>query len=185
VRHLARSGKVVWLVGALFAGVLAGCNAVETRIQPSLTSAQPGWIMTPKEPGQGMRYYVGISIAENVLEEQQGRRRALANAAELVSQSIVDDVTAKVTETDSTEGPAHLGSERKKEWTREELETVSKESIRFLAPKEYYYEQWRITDNWLERLFNGGHVRYKYYVLTAYPEVEYQRLVEKFQGETE
>ncbi|NQT20287.1 MAG: hypothetical protein HQ592_11325 [Planctomycetes bacterium] len=44
-----------------------------------------------------------------------------------------------------------------------------------MQPQEYYYERWKIRESFLGRAFT----RYKYYVLTAYPEKEYDRLVDE------
>ena len=154
--------------------LLAACGcAFEGRIQPPESVPPPDWTINPPAPGDGMRYYVGIAIVENVLEERQGRRRAIVNAAELASQSIVVAVGAEVTVRATTLGPAHKGQEDKQSVIVEEVKSRTDEVVRGLVPKKYYYEQWEIREKDLGPSFK----RYKYYVLCAYPEAEYQRLV--------
>jgi hypothetical protein len=157
--------------------LVTGCSTVETRVQPPGTVPQPSWIMGPKEPAGGLRYYTGIAVAENMLEEQQGRRRALTNAAELAAQSIANDIEGLTSSIDTTEGAAHRGNEKKRARITEEVKARTSEIVRGMNPNEYYYECWQITNNWWERLWDSGVNRYKYYVLCTYPQAEYERLM--------
>jgi len=147
---------------------------MEERIQPAETVPQPSWVMSPPMPSDGIKYYVGIAVVENVLEEHQGRRRALTNAQELIAQSIATDVEARVVAIDTTEGAAHKGQDEKKAKIVEEVKAKTNEIVRGMNPKEYYYEQWKMRNSVFSPM---PFKRYKYYVLCAYPQAEYDRLV--------
>jgi len=95
-------------VVGLVAVLSAGC-ATETRIKATPDTPRPTWTMIPPEPSDGNRFYVGIGLADNALNEAEGRRLALTNAAELAAQSIATDVESVLTETEGREGPAHKG----------------------------------------------------------------------------
>ena len=164
---------------------VASCSTQEVRLRPPAFSPQPSWIMSPQEPKAGERYYVGLAIAENVLEEQQGRRRAITNAAELVAQSIANEVEGRLASIDTTEGAAHRGEEDKKAKIVEEVKARTSEIVSAMNPKEYYYERWQITSNWWDRLWDSGFERYKYYVLCTYPQTQYDRLVQMIQKKVE
>jgi len=156
------------VVGA--AVLLSGC-AGETLVDA--TGPRPTWVMTPLEPEDGVRFYVGMAVVRSVLEEREGRRRALANAAERAASSVAEEVRAQIREETGSEGAVASGEDRPFASIRDQVEVHSREIIRGILPKEYYYERWRIRPGLLAPSFE----RYKYHVLAAFPESEYERLV--------
>jgi len=152
--------------------ILTGC-ATETRIAGDADMPRPAWTMYPPQPEDGKRLYVGIALAKNVLDEAQGRRLALTNAAELAAESIATDVEGIVTQIEGREGAAHKGEDAAKGDIVARVKARSSEIVRGMNPKEYYYERWKIRKHFL----GASYTRYKYYVLVAYSEKEYNRLV--------
>ena len=164
--------------GILYGLILSttGCETQEISVQaPAHATPQPSWVMMPPKPSDGYRYYIGIAIAENVLDEQGARRRALANATENAALSIATDVESLMVQRTEVVGAAHKGEEQPSSQIIEEVKAMSAEILRGMTVKEYYKEQWKIQKSPL-----NSYKRYKYYVLTAYPEKEYERLVMEF-----
>lgn len=171
---MRRLGRVwVWIVVPCTFWSVNGCETKEIPVQASShVPPQPSWIMTPPPPSGGYRYYVGVALAENVLDEQGARRRALANAAENAAMSLATDVESQMVQRSEVVGAAHKGQEKPSSQVTEELKARTGEILRGLIVKEYHTEQWKIKEGPL-----NSYKRYKYYVLTAYPDKEYQRLL--------
>ena len=137
------------------------------------TVPEPAWVKQPPDMEAGTRYFVGIAVVDNILEEQQGRSLAIKNAAEQIAGSIATTVQSSTAMAESRKGPAQHGKD--KVWT----EIYSRVSARAnaivteMTPVEYYSERWGLRERFLGRSFR----RYKYFALVSYPEEEYNRLL--------
>ena len=169
-----RRQTVAGLMVILALLLAAGC-ATETRLEPAPGTPQPSWVDSPPEASDGNHYYIGIGLAQNVLDEQSARRKARMNAAETIAQEISLDVQTLFRKRRATEGAAHKGEEIPREKIDEEVEARANEVVRSMTVKEFYTERWKVRESFMGKAFK----RYKFYVLVSYPDSEYERLVEE------
>lgn len=155
---------------AVWVLICGGCanNATEKLVWQS--GPEPAWRFAGQRVENGCRLYVGIGIAENVLDEQQGRRIALSNAAETVAQSLTMDVVSRYAQKETVKGASHKGREDPNTLIRSEVRAMSEQIVRGLEAREWYYEKWSVRESKAREF-----VRYKYCVLAAYPDAEYER----------
>ena len=153
---------------------LLGCGGCVSEKLKWSSGPEPSWRYMGQRIEDGYRLYVGIGVAQNVLDEQQGRRIALSNATETVAQSLAMEVVSRHVQKRLTLGPAHKGMEDPNEVVNSELRTVSEQIVRGLEQRDWYYEKWSVKES-----SGREFVRYKYYVLAAYPTTEYDRISQR------
>lgn len=161
------------VVLALASVVLCSACRCEERLRPSNLVPEPTWTIQPPESEAGVRYYVGIALGDNILEEMQARRRAIANAAERVAQDIAADVRANITRIDAKDGADYKGENEDKGRIYDDIKAKSAQLIVRLNPIEYWREKWFVR----EKVCTLGFTRYKMFVLCSFPETEYKRLL--------
>ncbi|NQT19253.1 MAG: DUF4384 domain-containing protein, partial [Planctomycetes bacterium] len=150
--------------------LFCGC-ATEARIRQS--GPEPSWRWDGEKIEGDQRLYVGISVADNVLDETQARRLALANAAENAARSLSVKVTSQLAQVTKRIGPAHKGQNEAEEFVESQLKAFSDEIIRGLHPREWYSEKWEVREGFMGEAFT----RYKWFVQAAYPQEQYDRVM--------
>ena len=162
---------------ALSVAGLAGCRT-ETRMLPERTIERPRWIDRPQATPGGRRRFVGVALADNALDEAQGRELALENAAENLLRTIAMDIEQKHTTTRAREGTMHQPGGRPDardcDLSRSEVAAV----VKALRPIEFYREKWYVR----ESSPGQGFWRYTFFVLAECGEDEYRALVEAFKA---
>ena len=155
----------------LAVAVLGGC-ATETRIRPKGTVPDPAWVQQPPEHDKCSRYYVGIALVDNILEEKQARQYAIQDAAEQVARNCAMGVTNRTSRFEVRKGPAQFGKDRVWDELHDRAKVRSETIVTKLTPMEYYYEQWFMRERFLAPAFT----RYKYFVLCRMPQKEFHAL---------
>lgn len=153
---------------ALLLAALAGC-ATETRMLPERAIERPGWIDRQQDALARQRVFVGVALADDVLDEAQGRAFALEDAAENLLRAIARDIEQKPTSARAAE-EAQI---------RDLAASMVAEAVKALRPVEFYREKWFVR----ETNFGQGFWRYKFYVLAECDEDEYNALAERIESE--
>jgi len=161
---------------ALCCLVVSGC-AYERRLRPEASVPQPGWIVSPNITmrEEGRRTFVGIALADNVLDEAGGRGRALHNASQQVVNQVCTDIESRFSRNEILDGALYKAGGVTYSRIHDQLVARSDGIVRQLEPVQFYWEKWELR----EHTFGPVFTRYKYYVLAELPEAEYQRLVKE------
>jgi len=158
-------------IGVLLSCLLTGCCTEKLLWQSE--EAEPSWRRAGQHLVDGERIYVGIGTARNVLDEAGGRRRAIADAARCVSESLETHVISAIQDTTTQTGAVNEASARVEQYIKDELLTHSEAFVRTLRATDWYYEKWQVRPSFLTPAF----IRHKYFVRAAYPDREYQRVI--------
>ncbi len=169
---MTRSTSVLVLLALACVTVLTACCPVETRLEPGPLPPQPIWVSRPPESSNGMMYFVGIAVVDNVLEERQGRTMAVQAAAAEVARNIAQAVHTYLLSAESRIGPVQKGEDRLRTHIDDEALSRSGAIITELSPVQYYQERWFVRETYGGKSFR----RYKHYVLCAFPEEEFQSM---------
>jgi tetratricopeptide (TPR) repeat protein len=164
--------RLALLGGACVA--LASCASERLLNQSGPT---PAWAVTLPEATEQDLLFVGVSVGRNVLDEREMRDRAMEHAREQAATQIAASVEAETTEylRETGYGPAGEDEVKEAEYVRRVGSRVAQE-IHGVRQEEAYHEKWRVDPGLLSRSF----IRYRYYVLAAYPREEYERKLRKY-----
>lgn len=136
----------------------------------------PHWVTGPPGEGADALLFAGQAVGQNVLDERSMRDRAMEDARSQIAGLLETKVAAQTKEEIHREGDAALGREvSEAEYTRL-VRTSVEQNIRGVSQEGKYWEKWLIAPG----LFRRSFTRYKYYVLAAYPRVEYERNLQQF-----
>lgn len=163
---------------ALLLAALTGC-ATETRVLPERAIERPRWIDLSQDTLHGRRMFVGVAVADNALDEAQGRARALENAAENLLRAIAMDIEHKHKAAPAREGAQRRAGEETGARSHDFSGSEIAWAVRSLRPVEFYREKWFVR----EANFGQGFWRYKFHVLAVCGEDEYRELAEWFEAE--
>lgn len=148
---------------AVFGGLLmlAGCNtkhqvAEETMLAPQMGGADaPAWVTGAQAAGDpGRVYFVGRSLAYNVLDERGAYDAAVAHAQEQAARYITSRVLIELKEMDSSDGVRYLPfndiHDRNHEKLNQELSKNAKiESdalVGMLREEAVYWQRWQVRE---------------------------------------
>jgi hypothetical protein len=148
----------------------AGCS-YEKRLGSSMPGPPPWTLQTPEDT-EDVKYFVGVHLADNVLDERTGRSRSMENAYEVIAESLRADVRRESLDVVKERGAAHLGEDEDDATYYRELRVDAHREISGAQARQYYWEKWRVR----EGLFHWPYTRYKYYVLAEVPRAEYEKV---------
>jgi hypothetical protein len=162
------------LAGAV---ALSGCAWEKSRgipesQQPNVMSTGPRWTLTPPPPANGEVFFVGRSLAVNILDEKKAINQAIDDAAYQIARAIGANVSGTVSIIDSRSGEEIKGSEKTDQTTRDQVVVDVKALISGMTQKDTYRELWQVKDPGMPEKVR----RYKYWVLISFPEAELKRL---------
>ncbi len=160
---------------SLFFGT--GCGLREGLVKKS-APVQPDWLRRTKDPEDGVVFYVGRALAENVFDEKGAMDEALNNAAVQIARTLKTGVDEESVWRDHHQGDEVWGREyRNSEWTNTERVFI-RSIVSGLRPVDSYWEKW-----WAKESSGSQRVyKYKYWVLVSFPEERlhyYQDVVKK------
>jgi len=168
-----RSRHAVVLIA--LCGLLAASCASEKLI--GWSGPKPAWAERPPDPTAADLLFVGQALGLNVLEEPVMRSRAMEDARLQIAGVLGTEVESQSRDRLRKLGYAPRGEDRVvgAEYTRE-IDLRVKQSVLAVRQTDKYWEKWEIAPG----LFSSSFVRYKYFVLAAYPKREYQRNMSYF-----
>lgn len=157
------------LLNLLLLIMLSGC-AHETLISSS--GQRDIWVDTPPQPANGKYYFVGRSLAVNVLDEKNGINQAVTDAIYQIAREAGTDLDALAKIRDERTGEIIRGQETTTQSATEEILAKTHEMITGSHQEGIYWERWAVRESFLGREFK----RYKYYVKVSLTEKEFDDL---------
>ena len=158
----------------LLSVVLLGC-AHEKRIEGPSTENRPSWTLNSPSPSNGKVYFVGRSLAINVLDEKHGINEATNDAIYQIARAAGADVEGRAKIVDIRQGEAIRGKEQTEQPSRDEVYIDVNGTVIGMRQEDVFWERYSVREKFGEEEF----VRYKYYVLVSVPEEELKRLEEQ------
>ena len=158
---------------ALLCILLTSCASERLLLQSGPT---PAWATQPPAEAADALLFAGQAVGRNVLDERSMRDRALEDARSQIAGLLETKVVAKSREQIRREGDAPGGRELSEAEYARLVRTSVEQSIRSVSQEAKYWEKWLIDPC----LFRHSFIRYKYYVLAAYPRAEYERNLQRF-----
>ncbi|MCD6416547.1 MAG: hypothetical protein J7M08_07615 [Planctomycetes bacterium] len=162
---------------ALLAVGVAGC-AYEQRIQTSQPGPPP-WVAQMPEDSAQSKVFVGIALADNILDERNARQRAMEDVRTQIAQSIETLVVKEATDIVQERGAAHLGQDVDKSAYYAEARIKARQAMSGVELKAFYWEKWKQKTSF----FKPGYTKYKYYVLAYMPRDQYEKLQQTVAGQ--
>ena len=153
------------------AALLASCRSEQIR---GSSGTRPAWVKGLPQATSEHIYAVGQALGENVLDEPTMRDRAMADAREQLARRLATRVESRGREVlqRHRSGSAGTAAAAEEAYYRE-LRTRASQRLHGVTRRDSYWEKWRVDPG----PFHGAYVRYKYYVLAAYPRGEYERII--------
>lgn len=169
-----------WTKGLLPVGLLlavAGCatGGPYERILSTSRNSRPVWIRTTPPASDGYEFYVGRSVAVNVLDERRAMLRAKHDAAYDIAMSIVAEVRGNSTWVDSQHGDEVRGDEYVDTYWDNQIRVLVDQLLSGFRELESYWELWEVSDTVRATGRRESFRRYKYYVLVSFPQAELER----------
>ncbi|HRU05377.1 MAG TPA: tetratricopeptide repeat protein, partial [Candidatus Brocadiia bacterium] len=143
-------------LAALFC--LLALTACQTERLIERSKPEPAWRHWGDMVEGDRRYYVGVSTADNTLDEHSARLRARMSACERISESIALEAARL-----SRGAPLPGGA------LPSQFHVSYQNQIRNATVEDWYFEKWRIRPHWFSPPFD----RWKCFVLVAYPTSEF------------
>ena len=167
--------RVISIISAccLYVVILSGC--AHQKLLERNTAGSPAWTLTPPEASESEVFFVGRSLAVNVLDERHAINQAMDDAAYQIAKGICAGITGKVEIVDSRRGEAIRGKEKTDQPSNETVVVDIKNLISGMVQKSTYYERWSVR----EKFMHPKYKRYKYWVLVSFPSNEFNRLKEE------
>lgn len=153
-----------------YAATLAGC-ATETMLE----AKQPGppvWVETIPPDTADSKVFVGLALADNILEERLARNRALEDAAHQIAASLKSTVVKDAMDIVKKKGPEHLGQDIPDAYYHSSVANRVSQAMSGIHLDAYYWEKWKIRRSFLAWSFT----KYKYWVKVHMPKTDYERL---------
>lgn len=150
--------------------VVTGC-AYEKRVSRS-QPGPPTWVQQVPDDTEDKKVFVGMALANNILDERTARKRAMEDVRDQIALSLRTDVESEAVEIVEREGAEHLGKEEADASYYAELQNKAKQALSGVRQEAYYWEKWKIKRG----LFSPSYVRYKYYVKASIPRDEYEEV---------
>jgi hypothetical protein len=150
--------------------LVSGCS-YEKRVDRS----QPGpplWVQQMPADTEETKVFVGMALADNILDERSARRRAMADVREQIALSLMTDVQSRSAEIIEEEGAQHLGEDEDDASYYAELQNKAEQALAGVRQEAYYWEKWRVKRG----IFSPSFTRYKYYMRASIPREHYQEV---------
>jgi hypothetical protein len=165
--------QAMW-IGAVVL-LLSGC-AHETMVSDTEARRQeenrPSWTYTPPGPSDGKVYFVGRSLAVNVLDERNAMNQAMDDALYQIARAAGADVTGTTRIIDRRSGEAIRGQERTDQPSDEQIQIDVNGTVVGIRQEDVFWERFSVR----EKALSEKYKRYKYYVLVSVPEQELEDL---------
>ena len=164
-----------WISFGLIAIAAAGCARevmmTDTTIRRTAEN-RPAWTYTPPPPSNGKAFFVGRSLAVNVLDEQHAMNEAMDDAIYQIARSAGAEVTGNARYVDHRSGEAIRGTERTEQPSDEEVRVDVNGTVIGVRQEDTFFEKFSVRDKSL----GDKYQRYKYYVLVSVPQTELDEL---------
>ena len=163
--------KVVFVCAVGFAILLGGCarealvGDIETR-RPQ--ERRPDWTYTPPPASEGKVFFVGRSLATNVLDEKNAMNQAINDAIYQIARAAGVQVTGSTLITDRRSGEAIRGRENTEQLLDDQISIEVNGTVIGVRQEDVFWEKFSIRETTL----GPKHQRYKYYVLMSIPQTE-------------
>ncbi len=134
----------------------------------------PSWTRSIPPSKDGDAFFVGRSIAVNVLDERRAMLRAKHDAAYDIALSIMAEVHGAARWTDMQHGDEVRGVESVDTNLHNQITVLTDQILSGFREIESYWELWEVADNPPGAPLTSFR-RYKYFVLVSFPEKELER----------
>ena len=175
MRTSTRSSLAAILLGA---SLLGGCAQKYERLIDKSSRVRPSWIRITPPSSDGQEFFVGRTLAVNVLDERRAMLRARHDAAYSIAMSIVTEVRGNSRLVDSQWGDEVRGEEELDVFWQSQIDILVNQILSGFRYLESYWELWEVTDAPPGRQPQTFR-RYKYYVLVSFPQAELARCREE------
>jgi hypothetical protein len=166
-------GLGLWIAALTVVG--AGC-AQETLISDTETrrpqERRPDWSYTPPPASNGKVYFVGRSLAVNVLDEKNAMNQAMDDAIYQVARAGGAEVKGSTRIIDRRTGEAIRGKEQTEQPSEEQLQVDVNGTVIGVRQEDTFWEKFAVREKTLGEKYR----RYKYYVLVSVSEQELKDL---------
>jgi hypothetical protein len=168
--------KACGVAGFVLVVGTAGCVTPQPAEQLMRASrpVRPLWVRETPPPAEGYEYFVGRSVAVNVLDERRALVRAKHDAAYDIAMSIMAEVSGASTWIDGQHGDEVRGAEWVDTYWDSQVKVLVSEILTGFREVESYWELWVVRDS-PPGSPTQAFRRYKYYVLVKFPEEELAR----------
>ena len=149
---------------------MAGCAYEKT-----ITSSQPGppvWLVQVPDDTEESKVFVGMALADNILDERTARNRAMEDVRDQIASSLKTVVVSEAIDIVKQKGAQHLGKDVDTASYYAEVTSKVSQAMSGVRQDAYYWEKWKLKRGF----FRPSYVRYKYYVRTRMPKALYERL---------
>ena len=162
--------KMALCIALLSVAGMAGC-AYERQI----TTSQPGppvWVVQVPEDTEESKVFVGMALADNILDERTARNRAMDDVRDQIASSLETVVVSEAIDIVKQRGAQHLGEDVDGGSYYAEVKSRVSQAMSGVRQDAYYWEKWKLKTGF----FKPSFVRYKYYVRANMPRELYERL---------
>jgi len=173
--------KAVPVLTAAVVAAALGCRRAppkpEVLLRKSL-KVRPYWVRKTPPPANGYEFFVGRSVAVNILDERRALEKARENAAHEIASTIVTEVRGSATLVDNQYGDEARGGEALDTYWNSQITVLTNQILAGVRVVESYWELWQVVDRVPEGKLRKFR-RYKYYVLVRFPADELERCREQ------
>jgi len=163
-------GRVCLCVLVLAAAAISGC-AYEQKLESSLPGP-PAWVVQTPPNSADRVVFVGIGIADNVLDERTARQRAMDDVRAQIAESLKSTVVKEALDVVKQKGPAHLGKDQTEASYYAEVQNRVSLAMSGVRQDAFYWEKWKIKRG----IFHPAYTKYKYYVEASMSKEDYEAL---------
>ncbi len=164
-------GRIGVLAVLVCAAALAGCT-YEKRLESS-HPGPPIWVVQTPEDTQESKVFVGMSLADNILDEKNARNRAMEDVRDQIASSLQTDMVREAIDIVEQRGAPHLGKDVDNAAYTAEVKSRVDQAMPGVKQDAHYWEKWKVKQGF--GLF--GYTKYKYYVKAVMPKAIYERLL--------
>ena len=165
--------RIVLCGVVVLTALAAGCK-LEKRIESNMPGrpGPPDWVMgVPQDTAEHM-IFVGMALAENVLDERTGRNRAMEDARDQIAASLTTNVVKDTMDIVKKKGAEIHGNDITDASYWAQLKTMLDQALPGVRQDDYYWEQWRIRSWFLA----PGFTKYKCYIRVRMPREDYEKI---------
>jgi len=184
---MGTSRTLCLLIFAL-AVVLCGCaekSSDETLISDIETrrteERRPDWTYIPPPSSQGKVFFVGRSLAVNVLDEKNAMNQAMDDAIHQIARAAGAEYIGSSESIDRRSGEAIRGNERTEQISENQFRVELSGTVIGIRQEDVFWERYSVQ----EEASSSEYRRYIYYVLVSVPEQELKELEEQIKKKSQ
>jgi len=162
--------RVTLLVIVACAVGFSGC-AYEKRIGASLPGP-PVWVTQVPPDTEDAKVFVGMALADNILDEKTARNRAMEDVRAQIAASLKTNVIRDAIDIVERDGAAHLAQDEADAAYHSQVTSRVEQAMSGVRQDAYYWEKWKIKRGF----FSPSFTKYKYYVKAYMSKADYERL---------